>query len=154
VTFRYLVLNGPNLNLLGKREPHLYGHQTLKDIQDNTQLEIDRNQWPVSLDWKQSHMEGELIHWIQDLEVNGYHALIFNPGGYTHTSVSLHDACVAVSLPIVEVHLTNLYKREAIRHQQMVTSSAVTAVFMGASSFVYRTAVYFLLSSMLFKRNE
>jgi 3-dehydroquinate dehydratase II len=137
-----LVVHGPNLNLLGTREPHLYGTQTLDDI---TQLlNHDAERLGVTLSSVQSNHEGVLIDAIQGAftTTNG---LLINPGGLTHTSVSLHDVLVAYPHPIIEVHLSNLFKREAFRHQSYV-SLAATGVICGLQGDGYRLALQGLVT--------
>ena len=118
---KILVLNGPNLNLLGLREPEIYGHETLADIE--TRMRKRCEELGFTLDFRQSNHEGELVTWIQ--EARGQHgAIIINAGAYTHTSVALLDALLAVNLPVIEVHLSNLFKRESFRHHSYITSAA------------------------------
>lgn len=117
-----LVLNGPNLNLLGTREPGIYGSQTLADI--NADLESIAESLNVALTFRQSNHEGVLIdaiHASRDVQ----DGLVINAGAYTHTSIALHDAIAAVDIPTVEVHLSNLYKRESFRHHSYLASVAI-----------------------------
>lgn len=116
-----LVLNGPNLNLLGRREPEIYGHDTLADIEAQMKASCDRLAW--SLDFRQSNHEGELVGWIQQAR-GRCAAIIINAGAYTHTSVALLDALLAVNLPVIEVHLSNLFRREQFRHHSYITPAA------------------------------
>jgi 3-dehydroquinate dehydratase-2 len=117
-----LLLNGPNLNLLGTREPHLYGTDTLADLERRF---IDE---AVSLGLKaecfQSNHEGALIDRIHAARLDGTQAIVINPGGLTHTSVSLRDALAGVALPFVEVHISNVHKREAFRHHSFISGIA------------------------------
>lgn len=119
---RVLVLHGPNLNLLGTREPEIYGHTTLADI--NTKLTALGNELGVAVETFQSNNEGELVSKIQEARGRCV-AVIINAGAYTHTSVALLDALLAVGLPVVEVHLSNLYKREEFRHHSYIARAAV-----------------------------
>lgn len=118
---RVLVLNGPNLNLLGTREPDIYGAATLKDVE--TLCKQTGDETGLSVDFRQSNHEGELVTWIQEARGRAQ-AVILNAGAYTHTSVAIPDALKAVALPVWEVHLSNIYKREAFRHHSYVSPIA------------------------------
>lgn len=117
-----LVLHGPNLNLLGRREPGLYGTATLEGI--NKALVQLAEELGVSVECRQSNTEGELVSWIQEA-AGLFQGLVFNPAGYTHTSVALRDAVLAVGIPFVEVHLSNIHKREEFRRQSFLAAVAV-----------------------------
>lgn len=129
-----LILNGPNLNLLGTREPAIYGTDTLADIQH--MCEAAASPLGLGIDFRQSNHEGELIDWVQ--EARQYHAgIIINAAGYTHTSVALHDALKAVNLPVIEVHLSDPKTREAFRHHSYIEPLArKTIVGKGAAGYV------------------
>jgi 3-dehydroquinate dehydratase-2 len=115
---KILVLHGPNLNLLGQREPEIYGRLTLEDI---NQLLVERAMvLGIAVTCQQSNHEGQLIDWIQQAMGN-YDGLLINPGGFTHTSVALRDAIAGSSLPTVECHLSNIFSREAFRHHSYLT---------------------------------
>ncbi|MCE3235459.1 MAG: 3-dehydroquinate dehydratase, type [Vampirovibrio sp.] len=137
MTDTILVINGPNLNLLGEREPHIYGSRTLADI--NRELTEIAAQAGFSLECFQSNHEGELIDKVQQ----GRHTtagLLINPGGYAHTSVALRDALSAYAHPIVEVHLSNIYKREGFRHYSYI-SAVVNGMICGLGADGYRLAL-------------
>lgn len=131
---RILVVHGPNLNLLGKREPAIYGTQTLADI--NADLALAAKELGVELDCFQSNHEGELIDRIQEA-MGAADGILINPGGFTHSSVALRDALVATGLPVVEVHLSNVYAREAFRQVSYVSPIA-TGVISGLGAAGYR----------------
>ncbi len=120
------VLNGPNLNLLGLREPEIYGSDTLDDIADR--LEQRAKGLGVRLDIRQSNHEGHLIDWLHEARLKGAKAVILNAGGFSHTSVALHDAVKAIALPVIEVHLSNPQAREAFRRRSHVGSVAAGAI--------------------------
>jgi len=123
---KLLVINGPNLNLLGLREPEIYGSETLADLERIVRKEADR--FGLACDFFQSNHEGALIDRIHDARTDGTAAIIINPGGLTHTSVALRDALAAVDLPTIEVHLSNLYRRESFRHQSLTAPVAVGVI--------------------------
>ena len=132
---RILVLNGPNLNLLGTREPGTYGSQTLADIEKL--CKEDANSLGLKLDFRQSNHEGELVSWIQDARKTA-DGIVINPAAYSHTSVAIHDALRAVGLPTIEVHLTNIHTREPFRHHSYVSSVAIGVICgLGASGYRY-----------------
>ncbi len=114
---KVLFLNGPNLNLLGQREPEVYGRMTLADIESKVR---DRaKSLSVQVDFKQSNSEGELVTWIQEAR-GRYSCLVLNAAGYTHTSVALRDALSATEIPAIEVHLSNIHAREEFRHKSLI----------------------------------
>jgi len=116
------VLNGPNLNLLGMREPEIYGSDTLDDIAGA--LEDRARELGVSVDVRQSNHEGHLIDWLHEAQASGAKAVILNPGGFSHTSVALHDAVKAITIPVIEVHLSNPQAREPFRRRSYVAAAA------------------------------
>ena len=134
---RVLVLNGPNLNMLGIREPKTYGSQTLADIEAMCRAEAKKLK--LNLDFKQTNREGELCEWIQDAygKVDG---IIINPAGYSHTSVAIRDAISAVAIPTIEVHLSNIHAREEFRHFSYV-SAVASGVICGLGAAGYRLAL-------------
>jgi 3-dehydroquinate dehydratase-2 len=117
-----LILHGPNLNLLGEREPETYGSMTLADMDSRLKQEAER--LGLSIRSRQSNHEGDLIDALHDAR-NWASGVVFNPGGYTHTSVALRDAVAAIELPVVEVHLSNVYAREQFRHQSLIAGACV-----------------------------
>ena len=131
------VLNGPNLNLLGQREPRLYGSTTLSEIE--ARLGARAAALGLAIDFRQSNHEGVLIDWVQEARGKAS-ALIVNAAGLTHSSVALMDALLAADLPIIEVHLTNIYRREAFRHHSYV-SHAATGIICGLGAKGYELAL-------------
>lgn len=134
---RVLVLNGPNLNMLGVREPATYGSQTLADIEKLCKAEGKKLGLTVTC--RQSNHEGELVEWIQQA-LGTADAIVINPAAYSHTSLAIHDALRAVGLPVVEVHLSNIHAREPFRHHSYV-SPVATAVICGLGATGYKLAL-------------
>ena len=132
-----LVLNGPNLNLLGTREPEVYGSTTLADIEAD--CASVGQQLGLRVDCRQSNSEGQLVDWIQEARTS-HDAIVINPGAYSHTSVAILDALQAVDLPVLEVHLSNIHKREPFRHKSYVSAVAV-GVICGFGALGYRLAL-------------
>ncbi|MCF8508397.1 MAG: hypothetical protein RIR41_1065 [Pseudomonadota bacterium] len=130
-------LNGPNLNLLGEREPAVYGKGTLADLEKLTQDAAEEAD--AKLIFRQSNHEGELVDWIQEARRQAG-GLIINAGGYTHTSVAIHDALKVLTIPVVEVHLSNPGNREEFRHKSLV-SPAASGVIAGFGPLGYRLAI-------------
>lgn len=129
------VLNGPNLNLLGTREPAIYGATTLADIA--AMLDKHADQLGLTIDMRQSNSEGDLVDWIHAAQAEGARAILLNAGAYTHTSVALLDAIKAVQVPVIEVHLSNPHTRESFRHVSYVGMGAKgTIAGFGARSYV------------------
>ena len=129
-----LVLHGPNLNLLGQREPSVYGHETLDDI--NRSLGVLACELEVEIDCFQTNHEGALIDRVQAAPKQGVSGIIINPGGFTHTSIALRDAVAAVGLPTVEVHLSNIHAREEFRHHSYIAPIALGQVVgFGAAGY-------------------
>ena len=132
------VLNGPNLNLLGSREPEIYGTDTLDVIAERLSAQADA--LGVTLDIRQSNHEGHLIDWLHEAQAKGAKAVILNPGGYSHTSVALHDAVKAIATPVIEVHLSDPEKREFFRHSDLVALAA-TRLIKGEGAHGYSLAL-------------
>ncbi|GAB1392117.1 type II 3-dehydroquinate dehydratase [Rhodocyclaceae bacterium] len=131
---RILVLHGPNLNLLGAREPDVYGHTTLADI--HSMMEARARADGIQIESFQSNSEGGLIDRVQAAGTEGIEFIIINPAGYTHTSVALRDALAAVRIPFIEVHLSNIFAREAFRHHSYFSEIAVgTICGLGAQGY-------------------
>ena len=116
---KIIIINGPNLNLLGKREPEIYGNQTFEDY-----FSILKNKYPnLDMDYFQSNIEGELISKIQEVGFS-YDGIIFNAAAYTHTSIGIGDAVKAISTPVIEIHISNTFSRETFRHQSYISPNA------------------------------
>jgi 3-dehydroquinate dehydratase-2 len=132
------VLNGPNLNLLGMREPEIYGSETLDDIAG--QLEDSAQKIGVDLDIRQSNHEGHLVDWLQEAAAEGAQAVILNAGALTHTSVALHDAVKAIETPVIEVHISNPAAREEFRHKSLIAPVAKGTI-CGFGPYGYQLAL-------------
>ena len=144
------VLNGPNLNLLGTREPETYGHATLADVE---KLCVDTAaQFGLKADCRQSNHEGELIDVIHEAHTKKAAGIIINAGAYSHTSIALHDALAAVKIPAVEVHISNIHARETFRHQSF-TARAAFAMLCGFGIDGYRLAISGLAARIGIKAN-
>ena len=134
---KVLVLNGPNLNMLGTRQPEVYGGTTLADIE--AMCQAHGRGLGLGVECRQSNAEGELVGWIQD--ARGTHAgLVINPGAYSHTSIAILDALLAAEMPVVEVHLSNIHQRESFRHHSYA-SQAAHGVICGFGAAGYRMAL-------------
>ena len=134
---KIIILNGPNLNLLGEREKNQYGTETLKDIEKSCKKFAEKNL--VKVDFFQSNIEGELVEKIQQSR-NIYNGLIINAGGYTHTSVAIHDALKIIRIPIIELHISNIYNREEFRHKSLI-SKVANGIICGFGTEGYEMAV-------------
>ena len=131
---KIIILNGPNLNLLGERETNQYGNFTLKDIQKKCNEFARQNNIKLSL--FQSNIEGELVEEIQNSRAN-HNGLIINAGGYTHTSVAIHDALKILKIPIIELHISNIYNREEFRHKSLISKVAKGVICgFGANGYI------------------
>ncbi len=131
------ILNGPNLNLLGTREPEIYGAETLAMVEEKCAAKAKA--LGLAIDFRQTNVEGELVNWIHEARLKAQ-GIIINAGAYTHTSVALHDALKGVALPAIEVHLSNVYKRESFRHHSYI-SPAAHGVICGFGPHSYELAL-------------
>ena len=134
---KIIILNGPNLNLLGEREKEKYGNISLKDIESDCKEFAKKNEIDLSL--FQSNIEGEIVEEIQKARVN-QNGLIINAGGYTHTSIAIHDALKILKIPIIELHITNIYNREEFRHKSLISKLA-TGILCGFGTNGYIMAL-------------
>jgi 3-dehydroquinate dehydratase-2 len=143
-----LVINGPNLNLLGQREPSLYGTQSLEEI--NQELEHMASAADIRIEFFQSNHEGELVDRIQQAR-DDFEVIIINAGALSHYSIAIHDVLRAVNIPVIEVHLSNIYAREEFRHKSLISPVAVGGIF-GLGALSYRLA--FLAACEIIKENR
>jgi 3-dehydroquinate dehydratase-2 len=134
---KFLIINGPNLNMLGTREPQVYGSATLEDIKNETQQKLGQI---ANVVWFQSNIEGEIVTRVQEAHSENFDALIINPGGYSHTSVAIYDALKILKIPIIEVHLSQVYQREEFRHT-LLTAKAASAIMSGLGKQSYYVAI-------------
>ncbi len=134
---KILILNGPNLNMLGRRENDIYGIDTLDDIKLMCEQEAKNNGQTIV--FRQTNIEGELVSWIQEA-LGEFDAIIINPAAYTHSSIAIHDAIKAVELPLIEVHLSNIYKREEFRQKSYISTVAL-GVICGLGKTGYKLAL-------------
>ena len=135
---KILVINGPNLNLLGQREVEIYGKTSLEGIENETRKFAKINK--IDVEFKQSNEESEIINWIQSCMKNNYKGLLINAGAYTHTSIAIFDALKAIKIPIVEIHLSNIHKREEFRKKSFISEVADGVIF-GFGSYSYILAI-------------
>lgn len=143
---KVLVLNGPNLNRLGKREPGIYGAETLQDVEDR--LRKIAGEKLVDISFYQSNTEGHLIDKIHEAQDNGMDGIIFNPGAYTHTSIALRDAVASVDVPVIEIHISNIHSREPFRQ-----TSVIAPVCAGQLSGLGTNGYELALQAFLLRRN-
>jgi 3-dehydroquinate dehydratase-2 len=134
---KIIIIHGPNLNMLGKREPHLYGHQTLDEI--NAQLLKLGAKLGMEIETFQSNHEGEIVDRIQQ-SVGTCEGILINPAAYTHTSIAIRDALSLLDIPVIEIHLSNIYKREPFRHKSLIADIAVARI-SGFGAQGYRLAL-------------
>ena len=137
---KILFLNGPNLNLLGQRQPEVYGHTTLADIEAAVRARAVEH--GVEIDFRQSNLEGELVTWIQEAQ-DDFDAIVLNAAGYTHTSVAIRDAIAAGQKPVIEIHISNIHAREDFRHKSLISGIAA-AVVAGMNHHGYMSALRYL----------
>ncbi|WP_284879920.1 type II 3-dehydroquinate dehydratase [Acinetobacter variabilis] len=142
MTSTILVIHGPNLNLLGKREPEVYGYLTLEDI--NQQLTAQAEKATLQLDTFQSNWEGAIVDRIHQAQQDGVQYIIINPAALTHTSVAVRDALLGVAIPFIEVHLSNVHAREAFRHHSYLSDKAI-GVICGLGAKGYAAALDYVI---------
>jgi 3-dehydroquinate dehydratase-2 len=138
ISRKFLIINGPNLNMLGEREPEIYGNLSLAEIIQYTEKKLIQQNCECI--WFQSNIEGEIVSRIQELTKQDFNGLIINPGGYAHTSIAILDALQILKIPIIEVHLTNTHKREEFR-QVKLTARASTIILEGLGKNAYLMAI-------------
>jgi 3-dehydroquinate dehydratase-2 len=136
---KIIIINGPNLNMLGKREPEFYGNKTLNDIRENC-IHVGKS-LGLHIDFEQSNDESDIINWIQS--ASDADGLIINAGSYTHTSIAIHDALKSSTSPAIEVHISNIHKREEFRHKSYL-SSVVDGIIVGLGDYGYELAIHAL----------
>jgi 3-dehydroquinate dehydratase-2 len=137
---KILILNGPNLNLIGQRQPEIYGNLTFEEV-----LTQWRNEFEATFDYLQSNVEGELINILHNTKAD---AIVFNAGAYTHTSIAIRDAISSIDTPVVEVHLSNITNRESFRHGSMISPVCVGCI-LGFGMESYRLAIQFFINKSL-----
>lgn len=141
-----LIINGPNLNLLGRRQPHIYGTETAQDIVDKVAGSVPSD---VRIEYRQSNHEGDLVTWIQQAGYDHegrYIGIILNAGAYTHTSLAIADAIAAIPLPVIEVHISNIHRREEIRHKSLIAPVCRGSV-IGLGTYGYVMAADWLVNN-------
>lgn len=138
---KILILNGPNLNLLGKREPNIYGAKSFEAFLEEVKKEFSNHE----IDYYQSNVEGEIINVLQKSEQQNFSGIIINAGGYSHTSVAIADAVASISIPVISVHISNIYQRESERHKELIAQYVQGGIF-GLGINGYRLAIQHLVS--------
>ena len=138
---KILIINGPNLNLLGKREPSVYGHQSFEEFLEQVKHQFST----LEIDYFQSNREGELIDQLHQTENTDYQGIVLNAGGYSHTSVALADAVAAITTPVIGVHISNIYSREQERHTELLAQYCIGGIF-GLGLQGYISAIQSLIS--------
>ncbi|CAL5868045.1 uncharacterized protein PFLUO_LOCUS2268 [Penicillium psychrofluorescens] len=146
-----LVINGPNLNLLGTREPQLYGYETLMDVEAAGKQQAE--QLGAHVDFYQSNWEGALVDKIQTARTDGTDGIVINPGGFTHTSVAIRDALLAVSIPFIELHVANIHAREEWRHHSYFSDKA-KAIIVGCGAAGYQYAIEHVVKKFPERKRE
>ncbi len=136
---KVLLINGPNLNMIGTREPHIYGSTTLPQLEE--QLTGLASTLQINLSCFQSNIEGEIITKIQQAKFNNTEVIVINPGAYTHTSIGIRDAFLSVQIPFIEIHISNVYARENFRHHSYL-SDVASGILVGHGLFGYELALY------------
>jgi len=138
---KILILNGPNLNMLGKREPSIYGNQPFEAFLEELKQAFSK----ASINYVQSNLEGDLINELHSSKQNKYDGIVINAGGYAHTSVAIADAIAAISVPVISVHISNIYQRESERHKELIAQYVQGGIYgMGLNG--YRLAIQHLLN--------
>lgn len=135
---KILIVNGPNLNFLGKREPEVYGSTTLSELESS--LQKFGSQHEFEIECFQSNVEGEIINRIYQAHEDGVVGIVLNPGGYTHTSVAIHDCVSGIPIPVIEVHISNIHAREEFRHKSVI-SAATAGQIIGFGTYGYELAL-------------
>lgn len=138
---KILILNGPNLNLLGKREPNIYGAKSFEAFLEEVRKEFSNHE----IDYYQSNIEGEIIDTLQKSDQQNYAGVIINAGGYSHTSVAIADAVASISIPVISVHISNIYQRESERHKELIAQYVQGGIF-GLGINGYRLAIQHLIN--------
>ncbi|MCA1058157.1 type II 3-dehydroquinate dehydratase [Rossellomorea aquimaris] len=142
---KILLLNGPNLNRLGKREPAIYGHVTLTQLEENVRKQAEKEGFQLVS--AQSNHEGEIIDMIHKAEDEGYGGIIMNPGAFTHYSYAIRDAVASISVPVVEVHISNIHAREEFRHQSVIAAETIGQI-VGFGLFGYELALQAIIKNI------
>ena len=138
---KILIIHGPNLNLLGQREPEIYGSQSLQDI--NAEINKEAGKYNFKPEFLQSNHEGEIIDWLQNAAAEDFSGIIINPAGFTHTSVAIRDAIAAIELPVIEVHLSNINDREDFRQKSLTAAVCRGTISgFGATSYLIALAAF------------